>query len=169
MTCFGTKEQSFENYMFSKHNTIAKQRAAALSLLLLCVTLVCGQTLRDERNRVVKSNPNKGKEEKTDERSKAKRGIRTWTVNDMTGLSDSVAVDTTAHLFQNTSFTTGKKGFYSLLGNVGSPRISKLFTLRPEMTDYLFTQPYDFFQGHKHVPLHKHILPHHQHHLSRVR
>ncbi len=145
MTCFGTKEQSFENYMFSKHNTIAKQRTAALSLLLLCVTLVCGQTLRDERNRVVKSNPNKGKEEKTDERSKAKRGIRTWTVNDMTGLSDSVAVDTTAHLFQNTSFTTGKKGFYSSLGNVGSPRISKLFTLRPEMTDYLFTQPYDFF------------------------
>jgi hypothetical protein len=145
MTCFVTQGQALENYMFSKHNTIAKQRTAALVLLLLCVTIVCGQTLRDERNRVVKSNPNKGKEEKADERAKAKRGIRTWTVNDKTGLSDSVAVDTTAHLFQNTSFTTGKKGFYSSLGNVGSPRISKLFTLRPEMTDYLFTQPYDFF------------------------
>ncbi len=139
-------EKAFEDYMFSKHNTTTvKQRIMAVVLLLFCITIVYGQTLRDEEHRVIKSNPDKDKEKKTEERTKAKRGIRAWTVNEQTGLSDSVAVDTTFHLFQNSSFTTGKKDFYSSLGNLGSPRISKLYTLRPEMTDYIFTQPYDFF------------------------
>ena len=115
-------EKAFEDYMFSKHNTTTvKQRIMAVVLLLFCITIVYGQTLRDEEHRVIKSNPDKDKEKKTEERTKAKRGIRTWTVNEQTGLSDSVAVDTPFHLFQNSSFTTGKKDFYSSLGNLGSP------------------------------------------------
>ena len=48
-------------------------------------------------------------------------------------------------MFQNTSYTDGVKGFYNNLGNIGSPRLSKIFSLRPVMNDYIFVQPYDFF------------------------
>lgn len=123
----------------------SKLHITTLAILLLGVMAVHSQTLRDQEQRVVKSNPNKDKEKKGEARAKAKRGIRVWTINDASGLSDSVAVDTTSHVFQNTAFTTGTKGFYNSLGNLGSPRKSKLYSLRPEMTDYIFIQPYDFF------------------------
>ena len=123
----------------------SKLHITTLAILLLGVMVVHSQTLRDQEQRVVKSNPNKDKEKKGEARAKAKRGIRVWTINDASGLSDSVAVDTTSHAFQNTTFTTGTKGFYNSLGNLGSPRKSKLYSLRPEMTDYIFIQPYDFF------------------------
>lgn len=123
----------------------SKLHITTLAILLLGVMAVHSQTLRDQEQRVVKSNPNKDKEKKGEARAKAKRGIRVWTINDASGLSDSVAVDTTSHAYQNTAFTTGTKGFYNSLGNLGSPRKSKLYSLRPEMTDYIFIQPYDFF------------------------
>ena len=123
----------------------SKLHITTLAILLLGVMAVHSQTLRDQEQRVVKSNPNKDKEKKGEARAKAKRGIRVWTINDASGLSDSVAVDTTSHAFQNTTFTTGTKGFYNSLGNLGSPRKSKLYSLRPEMADYIFIQPYDFF------------------------
>lgn len=123
----------------------SKLHITTLAILLLGVMAVHSQTLRDQEQRVVKSNPNKDKEKKGEARAKAKRGIRVWTINDASGLSDSVAVDTTSHAFQNTTFTTGTKGFYNSLGNLGSPRKSKLYSFRPEMTDYIFIQPYDFF------------------------
>lgn len=123
----------------------SKLHITTLAILLLGVMAVHSQTLRDQEQMVVKSNPNKDKEKKGEARAKAKRGIRVWTINDASGLSDSVAVDTTSHAFQNTTFTTGTKGFYNSLGNLGSPRKSKLYSLRPEMTDYIFIQPYDFF------------------------
>lgn len=123
----------------------SKLHITTLAILLLGVMAVHSQTLRNQEQRVVKSNPNKDKEKKGEARAKAKRGIRVWTINDASGLSDSVAVDTTSHAFQNTAFTTDTKGFYNSLGNLGSPRKSKLYSLRPEMTDYIFIQPYDFF------------------------
>lgn len=115
-------------------------------LLIICnLTPTLSQTLRDDTQREIRSNPNKDKEKKTEARSKAKRGIRVWTVSDCSGLTDSAVVDTTTHLFQNTAYTTGTKGFYNSLGNLGSPRLAKVYSLRPQMADYIFTQPYDFF------------------------
>lgn len=112
---------------------------------LLAFLPASGQILRDNSNREVKGNPNKDKESKEEARAKAKKGIRTWTVNEMSGLADSVATDTMSHSFQNTSFTDGERSFYNNLGNIGSPRLAKVFSLRPEMNYYIFTQPYDFF------------------------
>lgn len=138
-----TEKHFFQDTLL--HNMTSKLHITTLAILLLGVMVVHSQTLRDQEQRVVKSNPNKDKEKKGEARAKAKRGIRVWTINDASGLSDSVAVDTTSHAFQNTTFTTGTKGFYNSLGNLGSPRKSKLYSLRPEMTDYIFIQPYDFF------------------------
>lgn len=138
-----TEKHFFQDTLL--HNMTSKLHITTLAILLLGVMAVHSQTLRDQEQSVVKSNPNKDKEKKGEARAKAKRGIRVWTINDASGLSDSVAVDTTSHAFQNTTFTTGTKGFYNSLGNLGSPHKSKLYSLRPEMTDYIFIQPYDFF------------------------
>ena len=105
-----------------------------------------GQQVRDRNNRrIAGANPNKEREAEEESRAKAKTGIRVWTVDENSGLTDSVAVDTIHHAFQNTAFTDGAKGLYSNLGNLGSPRQAKVFTLRPEMDYFIFAQPYDFF------------------------
>lgn len=104
------------------------------------------QQVRDRANRrVAGANPNKEKEAEDEARAKAKTGIRTWVVDERSGLPDSVPVDTIHHSFQNEAFTDGGRGFYANLGNLGSPRQSKVFTLRPEMDYFIFAQPYDFF------------------------
>lgn len=116
-----------------------------LLMAMLAVVPAFGQlSLRNSGGDVV-ANPNKDKERRAEARSRAKRGIRTWVVDPGTGLVDSVATDTLPHLFQNSVFTEGPRGFYSTLGNLGSPRLSKIFSLRPEMDYFIFTQPYDFF------------------------
>ncbi len=102
-----------------------------------------GQVLRDSQRNEIGENK-RGDKKKEDARSKAKRGLHTWVIDEMSGLADSVMPDTMTHMFQNRSFTEGTKPFYGTLGNLGSPRFAKLFTLRPEMRDYIFSQPYDF-------------------------
>ena len=121
-----------------------------ISILLLCVqTQTQAQVVRDNQNRRVadvdQNRRQNKKTEKDSDKSKAKTGIRAWTVDEMSGLTDSVPVDTMPHNFQNTMFTEGYKGFYSSLGNIGSPRQARVFTLRPEMNYFLFSQPFDFF------------------------
>ncbi len=120
-------------------------RILSFALILLMALPAMSQVLRDESNREVRSNPNKELEEREEAAAKAKRGIRTWTTDSYSGLTDSVATDTLHHMFQNSCYSDGARGLYSNLGNLGSPRLSKVFALRPEMTDYIFTQPYDFF------------------------
>ena len=118
-------------------------------LLLLAVFVALpamSQHVRDRQNRrVAGANPHKEEQAQKEQQAKAKTGIRTWTVDPHSGLTDSVAADTLHHAFQNTAFTDGIKGFYNNLGNLGSPRQAKVFTLRPEMDYFIFAQPYDFF------------------------
>lgn len=119
----------------------------AIIMLAAFMTIpVMGQQVRDSQGRRVGgANPNKDKQSEEEERAKAKTGIRVWTVDECSGLTDSVQVDTLHHAFQNNAFTDGAKGFYANLGNLGSPRLAKVFTLRPEMDYFIFAQPYDFF------------------------
>lgn len=53
--------------------------------------------------------------------------------------------DTLPHLFQNFNATEGMRGEYSILGNLGSPRMNINFLDRPLMDDLMFIQPYDYF------------------------
>lgn len=71
-------------------------------------------------------------------------GIRTWTVNRFNDI-DSVAIDTFSHQFMNESFTEGKTFRYGTLGNLGSPRISRILTDRPSFNYFIFSQPYNYF------------------------
>lgn len=73
------------------------------------------------------------------------QGIHTWTVDERFGDRRAVAVDTIQHMFMNTVFTSGLRGEYNMTGNYGSPRINRIFTDRPLTSQFMFTQPYDFF------------------------
>ncbi len=70
--------------------------------------------------------------------------IKVWTVDSKFGDRRAAVVDTTMHMFQNTIFTTGLRGEYNTTGNLGAPRINRLFIDRAPENQFIFTQPYDF-------------------------
>lgn len=71
--------------------------------------------------------------------------LHMWTVDDRLGNIRPEEVDTIHHHYQNTNLTGGFNGEYNFLGNLGSPRESRLFFDRPEHTPFFFTDPYSFF------------------------
>lgn len=73
------------------------------------------------------------------------RGLKVWTVDERFGDRSMAQPDTLSHLFQNSIFTTGIRGEYNTLGNLGSPRLSRIFIDRMQGEQFLFTQPYDYF------------------------
>ena len=73
------------------------------------------------------------------------KGIKVWTVDERFGDIRKAELDTVPHMFMNTIFGTGLRGEYNTLGNVGTPRINRVFIDRQDDGQFLFTQPYDFF------------------------
>ena len=73
------------------------------------------------------------------------KGLKVWTVDSKFGDIRKAEPDTLSHMYMNSIFTTGKYGEYNTLGNVGSPRISRIFIDRNEDGQSIFTHPYDFF------------------------
>ena len=73
------------------------------------------------------------------------KGIKVWTVDEKFGDRRKAEPDTLSHMFMNTIFTTGLKGEYNTTGNLGAPRINRIFIDRMPTEQFLFTQPYDFF------------------------
>lgn len=71
--------------------------------------------------------------------------IRAWVVDEKYGNMTDTYVDTLHHLFMNTDLPEGIEGHYITLGNVGSPRMSRIFMERPIMSDFMFTDPFDMF------------------------
>lgn len=73
------------------------------------------------------------------------RGLKVWTIDERFGDRQGAEPDTLSHMFMNTIFTTGLRGEYNTLGNVGSPRINRIFIDREDASYAFFTDPYDFF------------------------
>lgn len=71
-------------------------------------------------------------------------GIHVWTVDRRFGDRIAARPDTLSHMFQNTIFTTGLRGEYNTLGNLGSPRQNRIFIDRREDGNFIFTNPYDY-------------------------
>ncbi len=73
-------------------------------------------------------------------------GVSQWSVDELTG--DSLAaenMDTVVHNFQFWNMTEGKNGEYNILGNLGSPRLSRIYMHRKERDNLFFIHAYDFF------------------------
>lgn len=72
-------------------------------------------------------------------------GIKVWTIDSRFGDRKPALPDTLSHMFMNTVFTTGLRGEYNTTGNLGAPRINRIFTDRQNEGQFIFTQPFDFF------------------------
>lgn len=72
------------------------------------------------------------------------RGIRVWTVDSRFGDQRAAVVDTMSHMYPNTIFTTGMRGEYNTTGNLGAPRVNRIFIDRKYDGLFIFTQPYDY-------------------------
>ena len=71
--------------------------------------------------------------------------VRSWTIDDTYGNVTPIVVDTLMHLFQNKALGEGLYGHYNTLGNLGSPRINRIFMERKPDEDFIFLSPFDFF------------------------
>ena len=72
-------------------------------------------------------------------------GIKVWTIDSRFGDRKPAIPDTLSHMFMNTVFTTGLRGEYNTTGNLGAPRINRIFADRQNEGQFIFTQPFDFF------------------------
>ena len=73
------------------------------------------------------------------------KGLKVWTVDERFGERIAAEPDTMPHMYMNSIFTEGLRGEYNTLGNLGSPRINRIFIDRGEQQQFMFTQPYDYF------------------------
>ena len=68
-----------------------------------------------------------------------------WHVSENLGNITRIPADTTYHLFQNTNLTEGMTGHYNYLGNLGAPRLSRLFFERRDNEPTIFMEPFSSF------------------------
>lgn len=73
------------------------------------------------------------------------KGLKVWTVDERFGDRHEASVDTMSYMYMKSVFTTGLRGEYNTTGNMGAPRIARIFADRPEIQQFIFTQPYDYF------------------------
>lgn len=73
------------------------------------------------------------------------KGLKVWTVDERFGERIAAEPDTMPHMYMNSIFTSGLRGEYNTLGNLGSPRINRIFIDRTAPSQFMFIQPYDYF------------------------
>ena len=73
------------------------------------------------------------------------RGLSVWTVDERFGDRTPAEPDTLSYLYMNSVFTTGLRGEFNTTGNLGAPRLNRIFIDRNTQGHFIFTQPYDFF------------------------
>lgn len=90
------------------------------------------------------SNFNPNSRDTTKNKVEVPIGVRVWTVDRRFGDVIPAQPDTMPHLYQNSIHNTGIYRQFNTLGNNYSPRQSRIFIDRPEISTFYFTQPYDF-------------------------
>lgn len=73
------------------------------------------------------------------------RGLSVWTIDERFGDRTPAVPDTVPYMYMNSIFTTGLRGEFNTTGNLGAPRLNRIFIDRNPQGDFIFTQPYDFF------------------------
>ena len=73
------------------------------------------------------------------------QGIKVWTVDERFGDVRPAEPDTLQHMFMNDIFSSGKRGEYNTTGNLGSPRLNRIFIDRQQPQQFMFLQPLDYF------------------------
>lgn len=73
------------------------------------------------------------------------RDVNMFAIDPTLGSIIPVDTDTAIYNFQNLHFTDGMNGEYNHLGNMGSPRLTRIFFNRKSDGQFLFTDALDFF------------------------
>ncbi|MBR5593206.1 MAG: putative porin [Bacteroidaceae bacterium] len=71
--------------------------------------------------------------------------IHQWKIDRKLGNRIEINADTLQFMFQNWHLTEGVNGEYNHLGNMGTPRESRIYFNRPTSTTFDFLQPFDYF------------------------
>lgn len=71
--------------------------------------------------------------------------VKSWVVDEVYGNMTEVPVDTLHHQYQNSQLPEGVNGHYNTLGNLGSPRMSRIYMERPDALEFIFLTPLDQF------------------------
>lgn len=72
-------------------------------------------------------------------------GMFVWKIDERLGNVTPAEMDTLPNNFQNFNQTSGMTGQYNFLGNLGSPRLSRLFMDRKPYSNFIFADPFDYF------------------------
>lgn len=88
---------------------------------------------------------NKGSDSIQSQHKEVPKGLKVWTVDSRFGDRTPANPDTLSAMFMNTIFTTGLRGEYNTLGNLGNPRLNRIFIQQGEPQEFIFTQNYDYF------------------------
>lgn len=121
--------------------------AALVAFLLMSATPAAAQRIINE----LESNSERGlmQGDTIDGDKKAKKlvpvDVRAWTVDSKYGNRTPAIVDTLTHRYQNNDHPEGHTGHYNTLGNLGSPRLSRLYMERPDEHNFLFVNPFSQF------------------------
>lgn len=76
------------------------------------------------------------------------KGLYVWTVDERFGAVRPMEPDTISHLFQNSNYTEGRYGEYNFTGNLGAPRIARIYNGSQDYmmgSQFVFARPYDWF------------------------
>lgn len=68
-----------------------------------------------------------------------------WRIQNQLGDRTIIPADTAFHHFQNSNLTEGLTGHYNYLGNMGSPRLSRIFFDRRDAEPTIFMEPFSSF------------------------
>lgn len=125
-----------------------------LALCALCCLNVTAQA-QDVNNQVFsdgtftaegyEENRQRGSDSIQSQHKEIPRGLKVWTVDELFGDRTPAVPDTLSYMYMNSIFTTGLYGEYNTLGNLGSPRQSRIFTDRMPTSDFFFMDAYDYF------------------------
>lgn len=68
-----------------------------------------------------------------------------WRISELLGNRTIIPADTAYHHFQNSNLTEGLTGHYNYLANMGSPRLSRIFSDRRTPRPTIFMEPFSSF------------------------
>lgn len=71
--------------------------------------------------------------------------VKAWTIDGKYGNIVPAIVDTLHHQYQNNNLSEGMNGHFNHLGNLGSPRINRIFYERQDEHQFMFINPMDQF------------------------
>lgn len=93
-------------------------------------------------------NPFSNKERDTLKAEQVPQEYRVWTIDERLGAVRPTQPDTLPYLFYNRIYTEGQRGEYNFTGNLGAPRLARIYNGQQDFTmgrEFIFARPYDYY------------------------